>query len=281
MRLRQRGRRGGWRTSLKIGRRDLTEILDVSSWQGPASRFGWSPGTPARESPLLAWPGLACSLVSLAGPPAPQHGRDCGCSWDLSCGVGKGQPGPAHPVGRREGASQPVPVPGTAGSPLPALTPPADPCVSVSLETMRPPAASQGAGVVRRANVPPAAQGGEHAAPPHSPRCDPGPLPSRNRSPSRRSAASRGSVSPLVKAAATPPTCLGLFRGGTEDTPLSLVNPAPRFLSCIRSGPGRSALRIAGQTWAQLLLQGFALCSFWNLLPSPLEWLLPSLQRQK
>lgn len=170
---------------------------------------------------------------------------------------------------------------GTAGSPLPALTPPADPCVSVSLETMRPPAASQGAGVVRRANVHPAAEGGEHAAPPHSPRCDPGPLPSRNRSPSRRSAASRGSVSPLVKAAATPPTCLGLFRGGTEDTPLSLVNPAPQFLSCIRSGPGRSALRIAGQTWAQLLLQGFALCSFWNLLPSPLEWLLPSLQRQK
>lgn len=175
-------------------------------------------------------------------------------------------------MGRREGASQPVPVP------VPGT-------VSVSLKTMRPPAASQGAGVVRRANVHPAAEGGEHAAPPHSPRCDLGPLPSRNRSPSRRSAASHDSVSPLVKAAATTPTCLGLFRGGTEDTPLSLVNPAPlpppRFLSCIRSGPGRSTLRIAGQTWAQLLLQGFALCSFWNLLPSPLEWLLPSPQRQK
>lgn len=244
-------------------------LVKVPSWPGLA----W----PAHSSPCQA-PGAWCSCTP---PPVPQHGRDCGCSWDLSCGVGKGQPGPAHPVGRREGASQPVPVPGTAGSPLPALTPPADPCVSVSLETMRPPAASQGAEVVRRANVHPAAEGGEHAAPPHSPQCDPGPLPSRNRSPSRRSAASRGSVSPLVKAAATTPTCLGLFRGGTEDTPLSLVNPAPRFLSCIRSGPGRSALRIAGQTWAQLLLQGFALCSFWNLLPSPLEWLLPTLQRQK
>lgn len=91
------------------------------------------------------------------------------------------------------------------------------------------------------------AEGGERSTPSYSPRFESWPLLSRNRSP-LRFAASRDSVSPLVKAAMTTPTCLELFRGGAEDTPLSLVNTAPRpprFLSRVRSGPGQSVLQIA------------------------------------
>lgn len=104
---RQKERRGGWRTSLKIGRRDLTEILDVSSWQGPASRFGWSPGTPARESPLLAWPGLLTRLPArpqghgayAPRPPPPSMDEIVGAPGISAAAWAKGSLAPPTPWG--------------------------------------------------------------------------------------------------------------------------------------------------------------------------------------